>query len=229
MVVPILLVLGAPFTLALRTLPRGGDQVGPREWLTMFLHSRYVQVVSSPVVASVIFVASFYILYFTALFPWLVTSHWGHILMEVHFLGAGYLFFWSLIGIDPGPQRPPYLVRVVILLVVIPLHSFFSIAVMATTSVIAGDWYAGLERPYAQDLLADQNLGGGIGWALGEVPVLLVMMALALQWVRSDEREARRTDRAQERAATTGKGRDELADYNAYLARLAESEKNRKG
>lgn len=227
MVAPIFLVLGAPVTLALRTLPRGGDQVGPREWLTMFIHSRYVRVVSNPIVAAVIFVASFYVLYLTAIFPTLMTSHWGHIFMGVHFLLAGSLFFWSLIGVDPGPQRPPYIVRLVILLVVIPLHSFFSLAIMATTQVIAPEWFGGLERPYLTDLLADQHLGGSIGWALGEVPIVIVMIALFLQWVKSDEREARRGDRAQERAATTGTGRDVHADYNAYLAKLAESEKKR--
>jgi putative copper resistance protein D len=227
MVAPIFLVLGAPVTLALRTLPRGGDQVGPREWLTMFIHSRYVRIISNPIVAAVIFVASFYVLYLTAIFPTLMTSHWGHIFMGVHFLLAGSLFFWSLIGIDPGPARPPYIVRLVILLVVIPLHSFFSLAIMATTQVIAPDWFGGLQRPYLTDLLADQHLGGSIGWALGEVPIVIVMIALFLQWVRSDEREARRGDRAQERAASTGKGRDVHADYNAYLARLADSNRRR--
>jgi putative copper resistance protein D len=227
MVAPIFLVLGAPVTLALRTLPRGGDQVGPREWLTMFIHSRYVQVISNPAVAAVVFVASFYVLYLTAIFPALMTSHWGHIFMGVHFLLAGSLFFWSLIGVDPGPSRPPYLVRIVILLVVIPLHSFFSLAIMATTQVIAEDWFGGLQRPYLTDLLADQHLGGSIGWALGEVPIVIVMIALFLQWVKSDDREARRTDRAQERAATTGVGRDDHADYNAYLASLAASDRRR--
>jgi putative copper resistance protein D len=193
----------------------------------MFIHSRYVRVISNPIVAAVIFVASFYVLYLTAIFPTLMTSHWGHIFMGVHFLLAGSLFFWSLIGIDPGPARPPYIVRLVILLVVIPLHSFFSLAIMATTQVIAPDWFGGLQRPYLTDLLADQHLGGSIGWALGEVPIVIVMIALFLQWVRSDEREARRGDRAQERAASTGKGRDVHADYNAYLARLAESERRR--
>jgi putative copper resistance protein D len=57
----------------------------------------------------------------------------------------------------------------------------------------------------------------------------MVMIAIFVQWVRSDEREARRSDRRQDRAAATGKGRDELADYNAYLARLAASERKRTG
>jgi cytochrome c oxidase assembly factor CtaG/putative copper export protein len=221
MVVPIFLVLGAPITLALRTLPRSPGQVGPREWLTAVVHSRFVRFISNPIVASTIFVVGFYGLYFTPLFPWLMTGHWGHVAMDVHFLLAGSLFFWSLIGVDPGPQRPPFLVRMVIMLVVMPLHSFFSIALMMTSTVLAEDFYSALQRPYATDLLADQHLGAAIGWATGEIPMVIVMAAMFVQWVRADEREARRTDRAQERAAATGQGTDQLADYNAYLGSLA--------
>ena len=221
MVIPIFLVLAAPVTLALRTLPRQPGQVGPREWLTAFLHSRVVGFLSNPIVASVIFVGSFYGLYFSPLFPWLMPSHWGHVAMGVHFLLAGSLFFWSLIGVDPGPKRPPFLARMVIMLVVMPLHSFFSIALMVTSTVIAQDFYAGLERPYATDLLADQHLGAAIGWATGEIPMVLVMAAMFVQWMRADERDARRLDRQQDRATATGRGTDDLADYNAYLADLA--------
>ena len=227
MVIPIFFVLAAPITLALRTLPRNAGELGPREWLTQVVHSRVVGVVSHPVVASTIFVVGFYGLYFTALFPWLMASHWGHIAMGVHFLLVGSLFFWSLIGIDPGPHRPPFLGRMVIMLVVIPLHSFFSIALMMTTTVIAVGYYTALQRPYAVDLLADQHLGAGIGWATGEIPMVLVMCALFGQWVRADEREARRLDRSADRAAAGGQGRDELADYNAYLRSLADGDRRR--
>ncbi len=221
MIVPIFLVLGAPITLALRTLPREAGQLGPREWLNAVVHSRFVGIISSPVVASVIFVSGFYVLYFTALFPWFMSGHWGHIAMGVHFLLSGSLFFWSLIGIDPGPNRPPYLVRMLILQIVMPLHSFFSVALMMSSSVIAENFYAALERPYATDLLADQHLGGGLGWALGEIPVLIVMIAMFVQWMRADERDAKRLDRQQDRADRTGSGQDARGDYNAYLASLA--------
>jgi putative copper resistance protein D len=229
MVIPIFLVLAAPVTLALRTLPRNAGQVGPREWLNSFIHGWYVQFLSNPIVCSVIFVGSFYGLYFSPLFPWLMRSHWGHIVMALHFLLAGSLFFWSLIGVDPGPRRPPFLARMVIMLVVMPLHSFFSIALMTTSTVIAEDFYATLARPYASDLLADQHLGAGIGWATGEIPMVIVMAAMFVQWMRADERDAKRLDRRQERAAATGQGTDELAEYNAYLAALAERDKREAG
>jgi putative copper resistance protein D len=220
MLVPIFLVLGAPFTLALRTLPRHPGQLGPREWLTAALHSRTVAFLANPIVASALFLAGFYGLYYTPLYAWLMPSHWGHIAMNVYFVLSGFLFFWALIGVDPGPRRPPFLVRMVVMIIVMPLHSFFAISMMMTTTVMAEDFYAVLQRPYATDLLADQHLGASIGWASGDVPMLIVMIAMFFQWVGADEREARRSDRRQERAAASGQGSDELADYNAYLASL---------
>ena len=227
MLVPIFLVLAAPVTLALRTLPREGGRVGPREWLNAVLNSRALSVLANPVVASVLFLLGFYGLYFTPVYGWLMPSHWGHEAMNVYFLVTGWLFFWAILGIDPGPRRPPHFVRMVVMVAVMPLHSLFAVAMMMTTVVLAEPFYAALARPYATDLLADQHLGSSIGWASGDVPMLIVMIAMSLQWVRADEREARRKDRAQERAAATGQGTDTLADYNAYLASLNRRDRSR--
>ena len=95
--------------------------------------------------------------------------------------------------------------------------------------MVAEEYYAGLQRPYATDLLADQHLGAAIGWATGEIPMIIVMAAMFVQWMRADERDAKRLDRKQDRAAATGQGTDELADYNAYLASLAERDKRGPG
>ena len=227
MIVPILLVLGAPATLALRSIPAHAGDPGAREWLVAFLNSRYVHFFSNPIVAATIFVTSFFGLYFSALFPILMANHWGHLYMQVHFLLAGYLFFWTLIGVDPGPKRPPYPVRILVLLAAMSVHAFFNIAILQSNEVLAGNYFASLQRPYLSDLLADQRVGGGIGWAMGEAPLLIVMITLAWQWSRSDDREARRTDRQADRAAAGQGGRDELAEYNEYLSRLAQRDAQR--
>ncbi|MFN8148807.1 MAG: cytochrome c oxidase assembly protein [Candidatus Nanopelagicales bacterium] len=221
MVTPIFLVLAAPITLALETLPRDPARVGPREWLERFVASRFVKVLTHPLTASALFLAGFYLIYLTPVFPWLMSSHWGHIVMNAGFLLVGVVFYWVMIGIDPGPQRPPFMARFVIMVIVMALHSFFAVVMMSTTSVVAEAFYRSLQRPYALDLLADQHVGAMIGWGSGDIPMIIVMGAMFVQWVRADEREARRSDTAQEQAARTGEGTDELADYNAYLAELA--------
>ncbi|NHC12793.1 cytochrome c oxidase assembly protein [Motilibacter deserti] len=224
MVAPIFLVLGAPVTLALRTLPNGRtpEERGPRQALLAALHSRPVSFFTHPLVAGGIFVGSLFALYFTPLFGYLMGNHaLGHTLMAAHFLAAGSLFFYVLVGIDPSPRKLPYLARIGVLFAAMPFHAFFSIAVMSTTSLLAADYYEELGDPYGRGLLDDQHLGGGLGWGLGEVPIAIVLIAVFVAWTRADEREARRTDRAADRASARGE-EDELAAYNAWLRQMNE-------
>ncbi|MFF4983820.1 cytochrome c oxidase assembly protein [Streptomyces sp. NPDC001046] len=218
MTVPILLVLGAPATLALRAVPAApkGHPDGPREMLLKLLHSRYVKVISHPAVASVLFIGSAFAVYYTSLFQTLMRSHLGHMVMLVHFLAAGLLFFWVIIGIDPGPRRPPHLGRLFVLILTMPFHSWFSISLMSSSALIGEGWWSVLDRPWVEDAMADQYDAGAIAWATGDIPVLITTIILAAQWVRSDRREARRVDRRIDR----GDASDPLAAYNAYLAGL---------
>ncbi|GGK88739.1 copper resistance protein D [Sphaerisporangium melleum] len=227
MLVPIFLVLGAPVTLALRALKpaaRRGDR-GPREWLTTILHSRFVKVVTHPAVATALFVVSTYALYFTPLFAAAMEEHLGHIAMTLHFLVTGSLFFWVIIGVDPAPTKLPHVGRLLLLFVTMPFHAFFGIALMSMGVPLARDWYDQLGRTWGASALADQSTGGAIAWAFGEIPTLIVLIALAFQWYRDDQRTARRADRrADARAAREGgSGDTELDAYNAYLARLNRS------
>ncbi|MFB6901077.1 cytochrome c oxidase assembly protein [Streptomyces hydrogenans] len=218
MTVPILLVLGAPATLALRALPAAGRDAppGPRELLLKLLHSTYVRVISHPAVAGVLFIGSAFAVYYTSLFEALMRSHLGHLVMLVHFLAVGLLFFWVIIGVDPGPRRPPHLGRLFVLMLTMPFHSWFSISLMSSTGLLAEGWWTSLARPWGPSLADDQYNAGAIAWATGDIPVLITTIILAVQWVRSDAREARRVDRRIDR----GDAGDPLAAYNAYLAAL---------
>jgi len=216
MLVPILLVLGAPVSLALRALPaaRRDDPPGMREWLLVALHSRLSRFLTNPVVATALFVAGFYGLYFSGIFDAAVGRHAGHLAMNVHFLVSGYLFYWVVIGVDPTPRPIPPLAKVAVVFGSLPLHAFFGVVLMGTRKVIGADYYRSLGLSWHTDLLGDQRLGGGIAWAAGELPLVIVMLALLVQWARSDDRTARRLDRAAER--------DDDADLTAYNAMLAE-------
>ncbi|MFF3751902.1 cytochrome c oxidase assembly protein [Streptomyces sp. NPDC002018] len=215
MVSPILLLLGAPVTLALRALPVAGrGRKGPRELLLAVLHSRYVRIITHPAFTIPLFIASLYGLYFTPLFDFLMGSRAGHIAMMVHFLAVGLVFFWPIMGIDPGPHRPGHLLRMLELFAGMPFHAFFGIALMmATEPMVAA--YRDPPGSLGIDALSDQNAAGGIAWAFSEIPSVLVLIALVYQWYRSEQRQARRSDRAADRD-----GDKELAEYNAYLASL---------
>jgi putative copper resistance protein D len=221
MIAPIGIVLGAPITLALRTLPIGRDpqERGIRGSFIAFLHSRLGKFYTNPIVALAIFDGSLFALYFTPVFGSLMQGHTGHFIMSLHFLLAGFLFFQILIGIDPMPQKVPHLVKIIIIFAAMSIHAFFSISVMSASTLIDGGYFAQLERPWATDLLADQKLGGSIGWAMGEIPILLALLAVFIQWSRADKKEANRIDRAFDRASAMGED-DELAQYNRYLSEL---------
>lgn len=218
MLVPILLVLGGPTTLALRALPAAGRGTapGPREWLLAALHSRVSRFLTNPIIAAVIFVAGFYGLYFSTIFDSIVGSHAGHVAMNVHFLLSGYLFYWVVIGVDPTPRPISPLAKLAVVFASLPMHGFFGVFLMGMHKVL-GEWfYAGLRLPWHTDLAGDQHLGGGITWAAGELPLLVVMIALLVQWHRSDSRTAKRLDRSADRDEDA-----ELAAYNAMLAEVA--------
>jgi len=226
MISPIAIVLGAPITLALRTLPQGRtkEERGVRGTLLAVLHSRYSTIIVNPVGALAIFDGSLFALYFTPLFGTLMNSHAGHLFMNIHFLLAGFLFFHVIIGIDPNPKRPPFLVRIVTLLAAMSIHAFFSVALMSSTTIIDGGYFGSLQTPWIGNLLADQNKGGAIGWAMGEIPILIALVATFIMWTRDDAREARRIDRTVERMAAMGQP-DELAQYNTYLQELADRDR----
>ncbi|UUU20400.1 cytochrome c oxidase assembly protein [Streptomyces sp. DSM 40750] len=215
MLAPILLLLGAPITLALRALPVAGKgRKGPRELLLMFLHSWYMKIVTHPAFTIPMFIASLYALYFTPMFDFLMGSKPGHIVMMTHFLAVGLFFFWPIMGVDPGPHRPGYLMRMLELFAGMPFHAFFGIALMMASTPMVKTY----ENPPASlgiDALADQNAAGGIAWAFSEIPSVLVLLALLFQWYGSEQRQAKREDRAADR-----NGDKELEAYNAYLASL---------
>ncbi|MFE3291270.1 cytochrome c oxidase assembly protein [Rhodococcus sp. NPDC059234] len=218
MLAPVLLVLGGPMTLALRALtPAGPNGVpGPREWLLAALHSPVSRFLTHPLVASVLFVGGFYALYLGGIFDATLDSHGAHLLMNLHFILSGYLFYWVVIGIDPAPRNLTPITKLAMVFGSLPFHAFFGVALMMTSEAIGGWFYRALALGWNDDLLGDQRLGAGLAWATGEIPLVLVMLALLVQWSRADQKTAKRVDRAADRDDDA-----ELAAHNAMFAELA--------
>jgi cytochrome c oxidase assembly factor CtaG len=214
--VPVLLVPGAPVTLAARAIrARRDGSRGGREWILLAVHSRFAGIIANPIVAAVLFAGSLWVFYYSPLFRWTMLDHIGHEWMIVHFLITGYLFVQSLIGIDPVPYRLPYAFRLLLLLGTMAFHAFFGLAIMSGTGLLLADWYGAMG--WGTDALVDQQLGGGIAWSIGEIPTVALAITVAVQWARSDEKESRRLDRHADRT-----GDAELEEYNARLAAIAE-------
>jgi cytochrome c oxidase assembly factor CtaG/putative copper export protein len=220
MAVPVLLVPGAPVTLAARAIrPRKDGSRGGREWILLAVHSKFAGVIANPIVAAVLFAGSLWVFYYSPLFRWTMVDHIGHEWMVGHFLLTGYLFVQSLIGIDPVPYRLPYPFRLVLLLGTMAFHAFFGLAIMSGSGLLLADWYGAMG--WGTDALADQQLGGGIAWSIGEIPTVALAITVAVQWSRSDEKESRRRDRHADRT-----GDAELEAYNARLAAIAHHDRS---
>jgi cytochrome c oxidase assembly factor CtaG len=211
MVAPVFLALGAPITLALRT---GSPRV--RGGLLTFLHSRVARVLAWPPVGAAVFACLPFVLYFTGWYEATLTHQWLHYLQHLLFIAAGCMFTWPLIGIDPIPNRASYPWRLMTAFLILPAHAILGITIMQGTTPIAANYYLGLGRTWGPTLAGDQNIGGGILWASGDLLGLLFFAVLFVQWVRAEDRETARVDRALDRVDNS------LDAYNAMLARLAE-------
>jgi len=223
MAIPLLLVAGAPVTLAARAIRKRDDGTrGGREWMLWAVHSPLARVLTNPFVAAGLFVGSLWVFYFTDLFRWSLYDHLGHEWMTAHFLITGYLFVLTLIGIDPVSYRLPYPGRLVMLIGVMAIHAFFGIAIMMQSGLMVAEWFGAMGRLWGASPLEDQYIGGGVAWSIGELPTLILAITVAIQWSRSDERAQKRADRHADRT-----GDAELEAYNARLAALAERDARR--
>ena len=168
MAVPVLLVPGAPITLAMRAIRKRTDGTrGGREWMLAILH----------------------------------------------FVGAGYLFVSAIIGADPGPARPPYALRLVLLIGTMVFHAFFGLTLMTGEALLLADWFGAMGNGI--DALEDQQVGGGIAWSIGEIPTVILAIITTVKWSRSDKKERTRIDRAADRD-----GGAQLDAYNDMLEKM---------
>lgn len=218
MAIPLLLVPGAPVTLAARAIRKRDDGTrGGREWILWAVHSPVSRVLTNPFVAAGLFIGSLWVFYYTDLFRWSLYDHLGHEWMVAHFLITGYLFVLTLIGIDPVTYRLPYPGRLLLLIGIMAMHAFFGIAIMMQSGLMVAEWFGSMGRTWGAPPLEDQYVGGGVAWSIGEIPTLILAITVAIQWSRSDARDQKRRDRHADRT-----GDAELEAYNAHLAELAE-------
>lgn len=188
---PVLLVLGGPVILALRTLrPSPPLTPGPREWLVWLLRSPACRLLTHPAVAFALLIGPLYLLYLSGLFTTLAPSHTARTAMSSCSLAAGCLLFWPLIGPDPAPRRLPVASRVGMMFALLPGFGLLAVALSNTRTVLGDRFYWSLDLRWRGDPLVVQHLGGTTVWALGELPALVLLIATAIHWARSDDRRS---------------------------------------
>jgi cytochrome c oxidase assembly factor CtaG len=205
LVAPLFLALGRPLSLAVATLPR----LGPR--LEAAVRSRAARILTFPAVTTLVLVFVPFVLYFS---PWYAASVTGGPVREVTYLALlapGFVFFWTLLRVDPVPKEYPYLVALWVTGAEVVGDAVLGLAVMADQSLIAGGYYHALARPWGPSLSTDQVLGGGALWILGDIVGLPFLAAQLIQMIREDEAEAVVIDAELDAAEAAGAAMDSRA------------------
>lgn len=165
MYAPLGLVLGAPITLILRSVPhRTGRLIG------RLLRSKPLAILTHPVTALILNLGGLYLLYFTQLYAATADSAFLHHVVHIHFLAAGYLFAYAIAGPDPAPHRPSVPFRLVILGVAITAHA-----------VLAQWMYAGA---FVRVDVPEAELRGAadLMYYGGDIAELLLAFAMVATW-----------------------------------------------
>lgn len=190
LVAPPLLALGAPITQLLRAV---SPETRSR-WILPVLHSRPVGVLAHPAVAWLVFVSVMWATHFSPLFDLSLEDRLVHDLEHGLYLGAALLFWWPVVGLDPGPRRMGYPARLFYLFLQMPQNSFLGMAILFANAPLYPH-YVTLASPYGIDALADQRLAAGLMWFVGDVIFLLALLAVLVGWMRSEQRDAPGADR----------------------------------
>lgn len=217
MLIPIFLVLGAPITLAMRSMSSRKDGTrGPREYMLILLQSNFAKVVTHPIFAAVNFAGSLLIFYFTPVFELALRYHIGHELMNTHFLLTGFIFASVMIGIDPLPNRPTYPLRLVVLLATMVFHAFIAVSLTGSESLLMSEWFSAIGRDWGGSAIEDQQLGGLIMWGTGEFPTVGMALIVLFRWRQDDLQHAKRRDERVDRL-----GDSDLDELNEYYVAMA--------
>jgi cytochrome c oxidase assembly factor CtaG len=181
---PLFLALGRPLSVAIAALPR----LGPR--IEAGIGSAAARVLTFPAITTLVLVVTPFLVYFT---PWYAAGFHAAMLRELTYLALlapGFVFFWTLLRVDPVPKKYPYLVSLWVTGAEVVGDAILGLAVIADQSLIAGAYYHALARPFGPSLRTDQVLGGGALWILGDVVGLPFLAAQLIQMIREDEAEA---------------------------------------
>lgn len=189
MIAPPLLALGAPVTLLLRASTPEVRQ----QWILPVLHSRVVRVLASPLVAWPLFAIVMWSTHFSPLYNLALEDPAVHTLEHVVFLGAGLLFWWPVVAADPIPRRMGYGARLSYVVLQMPLNAAVGLAIYFAPTVLYAH-YASIERSWGPDALTDQQIGGLLMWAAGDLILLFALPVLVTAWMRADVRRSEQLD-----------------------------------
>jgi putative membrane protein len=209
-----LIALGAPIT----TLLRAATPNVRRTVILPILHSRVMRVLSFPVVSWLVFAGVMWGSHFSPLFDASLENPAIHDLEHALYLGAGLLFWWPAVGLDPSPWRMPHPVRAMYVFLQMPQNTFLAVTILNSTIVLYAH-YATTVRTWGPPALEDQQIAGGLMWLTGDILFLAGLFAILAGWMLHEKANEALTDRRVDRE------RDAIRVREARLAERLASER----
>ncbi len=188
LVVPLFLAMGRPITLAIAALPGAGAR------LEAGIRSLPMRILTFPAITSLALVGVPFVMYFTSWYTAVFHSGTVRELTYLALMAPGFVFFWTLLRVDPVPKQYPYTVSMWITGVEVVGDAFFGIAVIADQNLLGASYYHALARPWGPSLTTSQVIGGGALWILGDLVGLPFLAAQLMQLMREDESDAAQID-----------------------------------
>jgi putative membrane protein len=187
MVVPLLMALGRPVELAMTALGGAGAAR-----LRRLLDSRPARLFTVPVVSPLLLAVVPFVVFFTGWYPAALRHPLLGSVTEVLLLAVGLAVLVPLWEAGTIAARVPYAIALLFAFIELLADAVPGIVIRLDTHVIAA---AELARTWGPSLLHDQQLGGDLLWCIGEAIDLPFLALLAIQWYRSDARQAAQIDR----------------------------------
>src|ERR1700722_18405530 len=184
LVIPLFLALGRPLSLLIAAVPGVGQR------LAAAIKSPVARLATFPVITTLVLVITPFLVYFTPWYQAGFTSTAVAQLTHLAFTAPRFIFFWTLLRVDPVPKAYPYVVSLWITAAEVVGDAILGLSLVASNSLLAGPWYHALARPWGPSLTTDQVLGGGVLWIFGDIVGLPFLAAQLIQMIREDEADA---------------------------------------
>ncbi len=208
-VVPPLLIAGSPGRLLLRSTPHTGLGRLVLRAAHAGLRSRFWRAALHPVVAIVIAMLLYPVLYLTDAISVIMRVPFGHDLFLAIVLVLGVVSATPLWSSDPLPRVPSFVARFVDIVVEIQIHAVIGLILLRTSTPL----FSAYATPTgSHDPVIDQAIAGTLVWTYAELPMFVVLIVCLSRWRARDVRTSKQRQHAEDA---------ELDAYNEYLATLS--------
>jgi cytochrome c oxidase assembly factor CtaG len=163
--------------------------------LERLLASRAARVATFPATASLLLIATPWLLYFTGWYPAVLASGVVDHLTRLALLAVGFLYFYSRLQLDPVPRTYPHLISVVITFVEVIFDAALGLVLWLSPHIVAQGHYLAVARTWGPSPRLDQIIGAGVLWLVGDLAGLPFLGALLNRMSHDDAAAAAEIDR----------------------------------